>query len=168
MTRKYLEDAGVDIDTSIEPLLSEQDNRYPQWVEENDTYGFSSPELWNLDRTMLYKLYERLCMWQENGLSGEEDRIVIDGHDATLEHWVNEIMKMCQDIFNQDNDVFDSAQSAHTSRKVWNMWAEISPMMWVQKVNKSNKEENKYLWAVFLLSIVFSVLFIFFFPSFII
>ena len=39
MARKYLEDAGVDIDTSIDALLSEQDNRYPQWVEENDTYG---------------------------------------------------------------------------------------------------------------------------------
>lgn len=130
MTRKYLEDAGVDIDTGTEPLLSEQDDRYPQWVEENDTYGFSSPELWNLDRTMLYHLYERLCMWQERGFSGEE-RVVINGCDATVEVWVNQILSWCKKIFDNDNDLFDSEESSLISQRVWELWSKISPVMWV-------------------------------------
>lgn len=130
MARKYLEDAGVNIDTSIEPLLSEHDDRYPQWVEENDTYGFSSPELWNLDRTMLYHLYERLCMWQERGFSGEE-RVVIDGCDATIEVWVNQVLSWCKKIFDNDSDSFDSEESSLISQRVWELWSKISPVMWV-------------------------------------
>lgn len=130
MTRKYLEDAGVDIDTSAEPLLSEKDDRYPQWVEENATYGFASPELWNLDRTMLYHLYERLCMWQDMGLSGEE-RVVINGCDATVEVWVNQILSWCKKIFDNDNDLFDSEESSLISQRVWELWSKLSPVMWV-------------------------------------
>ena len=130
MARKYLEDAGVDIDTSTEPLLSEQDDRYPQWEEETNTYGFASPELWNLDRTMLYHLYERLCMWQEMGLSGEE-RVVLDGCDATVEEWVNQILSWCKKIFDNDNDLFDSEESSLISQRVWELWSKISPVMWV-------------------------------------
>ena len=130
MARKYLEEAGVKIDISIDPLgLSLDDDCKKQWEEEIEAYGFASPELWNLDKTMIYHLYERLYMWQEKGLFGDT-RITTNGKDAPLEYWVNKIVGMCQDIFDSDNTL-NPEKSAQTSKEVWNLWAEISPMMWV-------------------------------------
>lgn len=146
MTRKYLSDAGIKIDSTIDPLsASPHDSRCAQWREEIDTYGFASCELWNLDKTMLYMLYERLRMWQEYGLSGEEDNLVIEGEhlviegvhlaiegkDASLEQWVDDMVQMCQEIFDNDKDVFASEESAYLSQKVWRIWSEVSPLMWI-------------------------------------
>lgn len=130
MAREYLKNAGVEISTSVDPFLSEQDDIHPKWIEEKDTYGFASPELWNLDRTMLYLLYERLCMWQESGYSGSES-VEINGCEATIDSWVEQIISWCEVIFDNDSNTFDNEESSVISQRVWELWSKLSPVMWV-------------------------------------
>lgn len=135
MARKYLENAGVEIDSSIDPVGSakEGEDRVSEWKSEIEEYGFASPELWNLDRTMLYLLFERLSMWVEKDTRyDDETRVTINGIDAKLDHWVNEILALCKEIFDDDaNVMFDNAKSVEKIKKVWMIWSEISPVMWL-------------------------------------
>lgn len=135
MARKYLENAGVEIDSSIDPVGSakEGEDRVSEWNSEIEEYGFASPELWNLDRTMLYLLFERLSMWVEKDARyDDETRVTINGIDAKLDHWVNEILALCKEVFDDDaNVMFDNAKSVEEIKKVWMIWSEISPVMWL-------------------------------------
>lgn len=135
MARKYLENAGVEIDSSIDPVGSakEGEDRVSEWKSEIEEYGFASPELWNLDRTMLYLLFERLSMWVEKDTRYEDEtRVTINGIDAKLDHWVNEILALCKGVFDDDaNVMFDNAKSVEKIKKVWMIWSEISPVMWL-------------------------------------
>lgn len=135
MARKYLENAGVEIDSSIDPVGSakEGEDRVSEWSSEIEEYGFASPELWNLDRTMLYLLFERLSMWiEKDARYDDETRVTINGIDAKLDHWVNEILTLCKGVFDDDaNVMFDNAKSVEEIKKVWMIWSEISPVMWL-------------------------------------
>lgn len=133
MARKYLENAGIEVDATIDATCATSDERASEWSRQVEECGFAVTELWNLDLTMVCLLYERLSMWTEEDLQyDDETRVNINGVDAKLGHWVDEILSLCQSVFNDNKDHFTGNEiTTQKVKKIWLIWSEISPLMWL-------------------------------------
>lgn len=132
MARKFLENAGIDIDSTIDISLEKDEHRRKIFEEEQEEYGFASNELWNLDRTMMYLLYERLTMYVEKGYDSTDDTTcVVNGQEEKLSYWVEKIIELCESVFKNDKILYDNDESYEKQYAIWTIWREIYPVMWV-------------------------------------
>lgn len=132
MARKFLENAGIDIDSTIDISLEKDEHRRKIFEEEKEEYGFASNELWNLDRTMMYLLYERLTMYVEKGYDSTDDTTcVVNGQEEKLSYWVRRIIELCESVFKNDKILYDNDESYEKQYAIWTIWREIYPVMWV-------------------------------------
>lgn len=132
MARKFLENAGIDIDSTIDISLEKDEHRRKIFEEEQEEYGFASNELWNLDRTMMYLLYERLTMYVEKGYDSTDDTTcVVNGQEEKLSYWVRRIIELCESVFKNDKILYDNDESYEKQYAIWTIWREIYPVMWV-------------------------------------
>ena len=131
MEKNYLEDAGIDVDVTDEEHAT--DNKSGEWGSQVEEYGFAARELWSLDITMVYLLYDRLSMWVDQDFAySDETCVTIDGVDATLVYWIKEILSLCQSVLDDSKYAFPGNDNAiENVKKIWTIWSEISPMMWL-------------------------------------
>ena len=74
MSRKYLEELGIDINNNT-PW--DRKRKYKmKYIKQRMKYGFDERETWSLDNTMNLLLYERLCRYKELA----ENMIDLDFH----------------------------------------------------------------------------------------
>lgn len=122
MAHKFLDEINVDFN-----IIEEDDDRQEKFAQEKQQFGFASWETWNLDQTMVQLLYERVKLFEEVTVTDlAYSSIEFEGKEYTTEEAVGLLLSLCEQYFN-DPDCNDGIESM---RRIWRLWAELSPSMW--------------------------------------
>lgn len=123
--RKYLDELGV---TGHGHDVSAIDPRQCRWQTQRRTYGFDERDTWDLSRTMVELLYERVLAFRE--FSPDDLTAASLTWNGVL--WpqcdlVEAMLTKCRRIIISERI---DASVRHDVSDVWNMWAVLSDAMW--------------------------------------
>ena len=122
MAHKFLDDINVDFDF----ILDKDDDRQEKFAQEKQEFGFASWETWNLDHTMIQLLYERVKLFKEVSISRlTYHSIEFEGEEYTTEEAIDLLLSLCEQYF--ADPTWDNGE---VMRRIWRLWAELSPSMW--------------------------------------
>ena len=127
MRRKYLEDIGYYSD--LDNLDPESHNS--KWEKQRQTYGFDVRDTWNLDKTMLALLYERLQMYnQVNNIDTECHSIEFGGEKLTMQQVLDKMLANGEKVLTEEDYFVDFAQVDDAEKEFWQLWAISHKLFW--------------------------------------
>lgn len=129
MGHKYLEE----LETYEGPYWGlKNDEREPQWIEEQKIYGFDSTDTWSLDSAFYLWLYEHLRMYMDRA----SEIVNLHFHQFTYgtkqyyqDELIEEMLKRLRFYFSKEYDEFNEDHYAYVS-EIAEMWGTILPAMW--------------------------------------
>lgn len=134
MTRKYLNDIGVDDSLmNLAETVEPDDSRWAMWDDEKEKYGFASYETWNMDTAFYGWLYEHLKMF----LAIAEDVVDLNYHkftfndkEYTQKELINKMIHGCEIAIKKDwyNMTEDECYEVENVSKIWSIV--INSMWW--------------------------------------
>ena len=132
------------------------DERQPVWQGQQQIYGFDETDTWNLNSTMLFLLYERVCMYRDkSNIDTDFYKKTYKNKTLTQKDIIDTIIEKCEFIFmvdkinnnysddidffktiikdkynikNIDSDLNRICQRYETD--IWNLWNIIKQHMW--------------------------------------
>lgn len=132
------------------------DERQPVWQGQQQIYGFDETDTWNLNSTMLFLLYERVCMYRDKSdVDTDFYKKTYKNKTLTQKDIIDTIIVKCEFIFmvdkinnnysddidffkkfikdkynikNIDSDLNRICQRYETD--IWNLWNIIKQHMW--------------------------------------
>lgn len=128
MSRKYLDDIGVDLWSGLE-----DDKRQERWAKEQEEYGFDERETWALDHAFYCWLYERLKMYVERAskiVKLDFHKFEYEGEELTQQECIDRMMYGCEVYFAQEDEWDISEEDRKVISDIAKIWAIVLPAMW--------------------------------------
>ena len=128
MSRKYLDDIGVDLWLGLE-----DDERQERWVKEQEEYGFDERETWSLDHAFYCWLYERLKMYVERAskiVQLDFHKFEYEGEELTQQECIDRMIYGCEVYFAQEDEWNISEEDRKIISDIAKIWAIVLPAMW--------------------------------------
>ena len=128
MSRKYLDDIGVDLWLGLE-----DDERQERWVKEQEEYGFDERETWSLDHAFYCWLYERLKMYIERAskiVQLDFHKFEYEGEELTQQECIDRMIYGCEVYFAQEDEWNISEEDRKIISDIAKIWAIVLPAMW--------------------------------------
>lgn len=124
MGHKYLEDI-VDLKKTTYDNYSDT-SRDEKWKEQREVYSFDEREVWNLDCTFFYWLYERLMMYKETACVDLNFHIFdINGETLTQKECIDKMIENCKIIITEDME-----DNFELKKEVLAIWSKCIFAMW--------------------------------------
>ena len=128
MSRKYLDDIGVDLWLGLE-----DDERQERWAKEQEEYGFDERETWSLDHAFYCWLYERLKMYVERAskiVQLDFHKFEYEGEELTQQECIDRMIYGCEVYFAQEDEWNISEEDRKIINDIAKIWAIVLPAMW--------------------------------------
>ena len=128
MSRKYLDDIGVDLWLGLE-----DDERQERWGKEQEEYGFDERETWSLDHAFYCWLYERLKMYVERAskiVQLDFHKFEYEGEELTQQECIDRMIYGCEVYFAQEDEWNISEEDRKIINDIAKIWAIVLPAMW--------------------------------------
>lgn len=112
--------------------LPEHDHRQAEWKKEKEKYGFSAPDTWSLDYTIMQLLYERLKMYEEiAGVDSDYHEIKVGKKTKTQRKWLEELLELGEYLLRDEGEMYFVFDDAHKkARKFWKIWSKTFKSFW--------------------------------------
>lgn len=124
MGHKYLEEI-VDLKKTTYNNYSDT-GRDEKWKEQREVYSFDEREVWNLDCTFFYWLYERLMMYREKAcVDLNFHTFDVDGETLTQKECIDKMIENCKTIITKDMD-----DNFELKEEVLKIWSKCALAMW--------------------------------------
>lgn len=131
--RKYLDDIGVYPLKDMIPTGNSD-----KFKKERMTYGFDSRETYNLDTTMYYLLYERMCMFLEKAneiIDFTYYKFDYNDKEYTQEELMNLLLDKLKtavtfDFYDYGNETKEYKERYAYISDIWTIWNILHEYMW--------------------------------------
>ena len=103
--------------------------RDEMWEDQRRIYGFDEREIWSLDATFIYWLYERLRMFDEvNCINTDFHTFDISGETLTQQECIDTMINKCKDYITHRG--VDDDYTYNLKNEILDIWKACIHHMW--------------------------------------
>lgn len=130
MSRRYLEDIGVELTNIPENWCPPDDERTPQWEMQREMYGFDERDTWSLDYTIALLFYERLRMYNDvNIIDTSSRKFDYKGETLSMQDCIDRMLEGLEVRLN-DDDFSYSIEKYNKVTEVYEILALCHGSLW--------------------------------------